>query len=57
MPKYKIYAILALLIMTVAFTIPTLGFFKVQGKIVSGQGLAAARILRTDMEFLYESIV
>lgn len=26
MPKYKIYAILALLIMTVAFTIPTLGF-------------------------------
>ena len=37
MPKYKIYAILALLIMTVAFTIPTLGFFKVQGKIVSGQ--------------------
>ena len=37
MPKYKIYAILALLIMTVAFTIPTLGFFKVQSRIVSGQ--------------------
>ena len=44
MPKYKIYAILALLIMTVAFTIPALGFFKLQGRIVSGEITSAAQM-------------
>lgn len=37
MPKYKIYTLLSLIIMSIAFTIPTLGFFKLQNRIISGE--------------------
>lgn len=37
MPKYKIYTLIALAIMTLFFTIPTLGFFKLQNRIENSQ--------------------
>ncbi len=37
--KYKIYTILALLLMTIGFTIPVLGFHGMMGKIKQGESL------------------
>ncbi|ASM38093.1 MAG: cytochrome C [Campylobacter sputorum] len=37
MPKYKIYTIIALVIMTIGFTIPVLGFYGISNKIKSNE--------------------
>ena len=40
MKKYQIYTIIALVLMTVCFTIPVLGFFGAKAKIAAGEPLA-----------------
>ena len=37
MKKYQIYTIIALVLMTVCFTIPVLGFFGAKAKIAAGE--------------------
>ena len=41
MSKYKIYALLALIIMSVCFTVPVLGWFGAKAKIAAGEPLAS----------------
>ena len=41
MPKYKIYTIIALVLMTLGFTIPVIGFHGMPDRIKAGQEVPA----------------